>query len=190
VILNGGDGPDTIIGGDGADSISGGNDDDYLQTVDGVKDAVDGGLGTHDVRLHRRQGHAGDRPRAQRRRGRRHAAGDAADPAGHDQRAPGAQLDPSQGLARAAQRRPAAVRHANRRIGKVAAKASGLKGHGAVMVSAGSRVSHHGKTVTARLALKLPRSVRGQSLRVAVQATDRHGRTQLEADAGVINVAK
>ena len=40
---------------------------------------------------------------------------------------------------------------------------------------AGSRVIHHGKWVTAKLAMRLPRWLAGQNLRVAVQATDRAG---------------
>jgi hypothetical protein len=55
---------------------------------------------------------------------------------------------------------------------------------------AGSRLSHHGKWVTAKLAMRLPKSLAGQNLRLAVQATDRHGHRQLEPDAGAIHVAK
>ena len=53
---------------------------------------------------------------------------------------------------------------------------------------AGSRVTHHGKTVTAKLALRLPRSLAGQNLRLAVEATDRDGHRQVEPDAGAIRV--
>jgi hypothetical protein len=64
-------------------------------------------------------------------------------------------------------------------------------GHGIVKLMArGSKVSHHGKTVTAKLAVRLPRSLAERSLRVAVQATDRHGHEQLEPDAGTIRVGK
>ena len=49
---------------------------------------------------------------------------------------------------------------------------------------------HFNKTVTAKLAFRLSRSLAGHSLRVAVQATDRHGHEQLEPDAGTIRVAK
>ena len=65
-----------------------------------------------------------------------------------------------------------------------------LTADGAIRLAAGSRVTHHGKTVTAKLALRLPRSLAGHTLRVAVQATDRHGHEQLEPDAGTIRVAK
>ena len=65
-----------------------------------------------------------------------------------------------------------------------------LTGTGAVELMSGSRLSHHGKWVTAKLALRLPKSLAGQNLRLAVQATDRHGHRQLEPDAGAIHVAK
>jgi hypothetical protein len=65
-----------------------------------------------------------------------------------------------------------------------------LTADGAISLAAGSRVTHHGKTVIAKRAMRLPRSLAGDSLRVAVQATDRHGHEQLEPDAGTIRVAK
>jgi hypothetical protein len=66
-----------------------------------------------------------------------------------------------------------------------------ITAHGAVQIMSNrSLVTHSGKAVTARLAMKFPGSPAGASLRVAVQATDRHGRTQLERDAGLIRIAK
>jgi hypothetical protein len=52
-----------------------------------------------------------------------------------------------------------------------------------------SRLSHKGKTVTARLALRLDKSLAGKTLSAEVQATDTRGRRQLEGDAGTIRVA-
>ena len=76
------------------------------------------------------------------------------------------------------------------RVGSVMARPRGLKDGGTIKVMPGSRVTRHGKTVTARLALRLPRSVAGETLRLAVQATDRRGHLQLEPDAGSIRVTK
>jgi hypothetical protein len=56
------------------------------------------------------------------------------------------------------------------------------------LVAEGSTLSHHGKTVTAKLALRLPASLAGKSLRLEVEATDRDGNSQLEPDAGLIDV--
>jgi len=64
-----------------------------------------------------------------------------------------------------------------------------LAASGAIkLVAGGSRVTHRGKTVTARLAVRLARSLAGTRLRVAVQVTDRHDHTQLEPGAGAIRI--
>jgi hypothetical protein len=66
-----------------------------------------------------------------------------------------------------------------------------LVAHGAVRLMAGTaRVTHSAKTLTARLAMQFPSSLAGASLRLAVEATDLHGHTQLERDAGRLRVAK
>jgi hypothetical protein len=51
-----------------------------------------------------------------------------------------------------------------------------------------ARVSRKGKTVTARLALRLDHSLAGATLSADMQATDTRGRRQLERDAGTIRV--
>jgi hypothetical protein len=81
---------------------------------------------------------------------------------------------------------------ANKPVGMINVRPSGegLTADGAVKLMGGSRVKHRGKTVTARLAFRLPRSQAGHSLRVAVEATDRHGQKQLVPDAGTIRVTK
>ena len=65
----------------------------------------------------------------------------------------------------------------------------GLTDMGAVRLMSGSKLSHHGKWVTAKLALRLPKSLAGEDLRVDVQAADKQGHKQVERDAGVIRVA-
>ena len=52
----------------------------------------------------------------------------------------------------------------------------------------GSKLSHHGKWVTAKLALRLPKSLAGEDLRVDVRATDSDGQRQLERGAGTIEL--
>jgi hypothetical protein len=81
----------------------------------------------------------------------------------------------------------------SRAVGRVVVSPRGerLSARGAVKLVAGkSRLTHRGKTVTARLALRLPRSFAGQHLRVDVHATDRRGHRQVERDAGAIRVAR
>jgi hypothetical protein len=76
-------------------------------------------------------------------------------------------------------------------VGKITARPgrARLAARGAVELKASAcKLSVRGKTVTARLALRLPKSLAGKDLRVDVQATDRRGRTQFEPGAGLIHV--
>lgn len=69
-------------------------------------------------------------------------------------------------------------------------KSDRLTAPGAIKLVAGdSRITHRGKAVTARPAVRLARSLAGKKLRLAVRATDRHEHHQLEPHAGVIHVA-
>jgi hypothetical protein len=52
-----------------------------------------------------------------------------------------------------------------------------------------TRISRKGKTVSARLALRLDESLAGQALKADVEATDRRGQRQRERNAGTIRVA-
>ena len=52
-----------------------------------------------------------------------------------------------------------------------------------------TRLARKGKTVTARLAVRLGDSLAGQELTAEVKATDSRGRRQLVRDAGTVNVA-
>jgi RTX calcium-binding nonapeptide repeat (4 copies) len=66
-----------------------------------------------------------------------------------------------------------------------------LTAHGAIKLVAGtSRLTHRGKTVSMRLAVRLPGSLAGQKLRVGVEAADLDGHRQLVPDAGSISVTK
>jgi hypothetical protein len=56
------------------------------------------------------------------------------------------------------------------------------------LVLGASRVTHRGRTVTTRLTVRFSRSLARRTVRVAVQATDVHGRRQLDTHAGVIRV--
>jgi hypothetical protein len=70
-------------------------------------------------------------------------------------------------------------------------RAQRITADGAVrLVRKASRLTRKGKTVTARLAVRLDDSVAGQKLGVEVEATDTRGRRQLERDAGSVRVAR
>jgi hypothetical protein len=76
-------------------------------------------------------------------------------------------------------------------VGTVTARPAGghLASSGAVHLTSASGVGHHGKWVTVKLVMRLPKSLAGETLRLDVTAVDRHGRTQLERHAGSIRVA-
>jgi Ca2+-binding RTX toxin-like protein len=52
-----------------------------------------------------------------------------------------------------------------------------------------TRLTRKGKTVTARLAVRLDKSQAGQTLKTEVEATDTRGRRQLNGDAATVRVA-
>jgi hypothetical protein len=64
-----------------------------------------------------------------------------------------------------------------------------IESHGKVRLARGaSAVTHRGKAVIARLALRVPKAMAGEQLRVDVEATDHDGRHQLEPSAGLITI--
>ena len=189
--FDGGAGNDFLYGGNAADTLLGGVDgDDYFQTQDFAKDTVAGGSGTDaaitdwtdsptsiESNVVMAVGKLHLVPRAVRAR------------AGKPARV---NLSWTHPLAwRALRSVELQVYDADsRKVGSIAARPGHLRARGKMKVMAGSRVTHHGKTVTARLALRLPRSLAGQNLRLAVEATDRDGHRQVEYDAGSIRVAR
>ena len=76
------------------------------------------------------------------------------------------------------------------KVGRVVVRpASGkLVAHGAIKLARSSKMGHEGKAVWAKLALRLPKSLAGETLSVDVAATDGKGRTQVEPAAAVITV--
>ena len=77
-------------------------------------------------------------------------------------------------------------------VGMINARPAGgrLSENGLVDLMAGSKLGHHGKWVTAKLALDVPKSLAGKDLRVDVTATDTDGHKQLVRAAGTIRVAE
>ena len=64
-----------------------------------------------------------------------------------------------------------------------------ISDRGAITATSRSRIAHRGKTVTADLHLRASKKLTGRTLHLAVQATDAHGRTQIEPLAGRLTVA-
>lgn len=178
-------GNDTLDGGTGADSLFGGRDNDTLDTADDVADRIMD-CGTELDTLNRDL---------------------------RDVNATGCETVNSVGILKLA---PTAItakagkparfrmtwshpkswkqlRKIELRIedaGKVVVRpaAKRLQDKGAVDVLRASRLTTKGRKVTARLALKLDKSLAGETLSVDVEATDAKGRRQLRGDAGTITV--
>jgi hemolysin type calcium-binding protein len=84
------------------------------------------------------------------------------------------------------------LRLRERIVGRVAIRprSGRISDWGAVgVVRKRTRLTHKGKTVTARLALRVDGNLAGQTLKAEVEATDTRGRRQLERDAATVRVA-
>jgi hypothetical protein len=187
--LDGGLGDDTVIGGAGGDSLLGGIGfgADFLSSVDGKHDIVAGQNGADSGVVDTTDTVTGIETLTTKV-GRLRLAPSVLHPTvGRAARATLRWTHPdSWRRLRAIQLR---MYDGAEQVGTVSLnpRAERITAKGALKVS-GSTLRHHGKTVTARLRLRASQSLAGQTLRVAVQATDRDGRKQLEPAAGVIKV--
>jgi len=67
--------------------------------------------------------------------------------------------------------------------------AGGVSAKGSVSITKRAiKISHHGKTVTATLGVRLAKSLKGQTLTVDIAATDRKGHRQLQTAARSIRL--
>lgn len=76
-------------------------------------------------------------------------------------------------------------------VGRIAIRprSERISGRGVVeVVRSATRLTRHGKTVTARLAFRLDGALAGQTLKADVEATDARGRRQLERAAATVRV--
>ena len=191
LVLSGSFGNDILMGGDATDQLAGESDNDGLYSSDGGVDHLFGGPGVDDatadfkddlqdveIRNLSNVGRLRLAPRFLRAR------------AGEPARMTMSWKHPK--AWRKLRKVKLSLYRGSEAVGMINARpGSGrLTGTDAVDLMPGSRFSHHGKWVTAKLVLRLPRSLAGADLRIDVQATDRHGHKQLERDAGVIHVAK
>jgi hypothetical protein len=188
--LRGGDGPDTLIGGPGDDHLNAGRGNDHVDSRDGQLDTIDCGSETDSlVRDSRERRFVGCETVAIGKlrltpKSVRAAVGETA------------RLRLSWRHPKAwKQLRTIALRLTRDGVpvGAITIRARGKKitGDGAVAsVARGTRIAAKGKTVTARLAVRLDGSVAGATLKAEVEATDRRGRRQLERNAATIRVAR
>jgi Ca2+-binding RTX toxin-like protein len=187
--LEGAEGPDTLDGGSEPDTLVGLGGADTILARDGFSDVIGCGLGIDTAQL------------------------DSSDIQGGCENRPVGVLRLAPKSIRAETGKPVAVRLSWRHpqswrklrtvelrltrdgapVGKVTIRPRGEKiaAAGAVeVIRKRSRLAHKGKTVTARLALRLADRLAGQKLTAEVEATDTRGARQLERNAATIRVAR
>jgi hemolysin type calcium-binding protein len=187
--LEGADGPDTLDGGGGIDTLLAEDGNDSLFADDGERDTVKCSVGSDTATI------------------------DTVDDATNcENRTVGTlRLAPTTLRARAG--KPARVRLSWRHpdgwkqlrivelrlvrdrapVGEISIRPSAkrVSADGAVrLVRKHTRLTRNGKTVTARLAVRLDKSLAGRTMRVEVEATDRRGARQVERDAATVRVAR
>jgi hypothetical protein len=188
--LEGADGPDTLRGDSDADTIIANGGDDLVEARDNVGDVIGCGAGTDTAEL---------------------------DPNTVDvfsscenRRVGVLRLAPKRLRAEAGQtaqlklswRHPRSWRRLHRielrlvdegiAAGAVTIRPRGqrVSANGAIRLARRSRLARKGKTVSARLRLRLDRNLAGRRLRVEVEAVDLRGARQLESRAGSISVSR
>ena len=185
--LRGDNGVDRLVGGAEADSLFGGNDNDTLDAGDNVADTtMDCEGGTGDLLI----ADLNDRNASNCETVRNVGVLKLAPTAITAKAGKAAKL-------RMTWSHPTSwkqLRKVELRIedaGKVVVRprAERIEDNGSVKVMRASRLSSKGKKVTAHLALKLDKSLAGETLSVDVEATDVKGRRQLQQDAGTIRVS-
>jgi hypothetical protein len=193
LFLNGGPGADQVIGGFAHDEFDGGSEGDVFHAIGGSNDTIFGGPG-HDVANADRIDRFTDVVEE------RHIEG-----IGLLKLAPRVMNvqagDPA--MLKLAWKHPRSWRdlrklklslyEGKQAVGMINVRpADGrLTSTGRVdLLASRCKVAHHGKWVSAKLWLSLPKSLAGKDLHVDVQATDTHGRKQTERAAGTIRVAK
>jgi len=196
VVLFGDDGNDSLIGGVENDTLLGGNGDDRLASVDGFGESIDGDNilraetgndfatvddedGVVNVETKSVEVHGVGKLRLKKSL---HAV------AGKPARVSIAWRHPKAWKAlRSLEWR---LMDGVDQVGtvKIRPRSGKLAASGAVKLAKGSRVSHKGKTVIARLELRMPAKLVGAPLTVDVAATDAKGQRQLEAAAALLDV--
>jgi hypothetical protein len=201
-ILIGGGGRDVIVGGPGIDFMSGRAGVDRLVASDADRDTLDCGADTPDEALVNPAGESSTTACERIVTVRPPVSGTG--PVGSLSLRPKALHADAREVARLrlSWRHPRSWRrlrlielrlvHGHRRLGAVAIRPRGrrINARGAVrLVRRASRIKRNGKTVSARLALRLDRSLAGRRLRIEVEAVDTRRRRQIVRNAGSIRIA-
>jgi hypothetical protein len=200
--LDGGEGDDVItaafrsdllVGGPGADVLDGGAGDDQLATRDGARDVLHGGLGIDAAQSDLTNVDAIDGVEtidAQPAVGRVHLTpGTVRAKAGKATRLKVSWTHPTSW--RELKMINLKIFDGATPLGNVYVRMSDQRvtGHGALTLVSSS-LTRHGKTASARLRVRVPRSLAGANLRLAVEAADVHGHLQEVPAAGELRVAR
>jgi hypothetical protein len=188
--LDGGDGPDTLVGGRGGDALTGGSGVDFVDAADGDPDFVDCGTEADTVKRDVTEGVVRNCETTQV--GVLRLADTSIDAAAGKPAAVELSWRHPEGWRKL---RTVTLRLMDdqREVGEVVIRPRGerVSAEGdARLVRAATRLTHRGKAVTARLALRLDPELAGRTLGLEVEATDTRGRRQLERAAGTIRVAR
>jgi hypothetical protein len=187
ITLDGGQGSDTMLGGDAGDLMLGGDGDDIVNSVGGGADVITGDAGSDTafvdfsdtvstVESTTKIGKLGGSAKPIR--------GDAR----HTVSLPLTWTHPKSW--KQLRRIDVLLYDGAKRAGSVKLTPAGAaSAAGAVSLDRhATTVGHHGKTVTAKLGLRLATSLKGQTLSVDIAATDRKGHRQLQPAARSIRV--
>ena len=187
VTLDGTDGNDTMFGGDANDLMLGGNGDDFTNSVGGGADVITGDAGSDTafvdasdtvstVEFKTFVGKLGGSAKT--------ITGDA----GEIVSLPLTWTHPKSW--KKLRSIEAIVFNGATQVGSVTLTPAGaVSAKGSVSVTKrATKISHHGKTVTANLGLRLAKSLKGQTLSVDIAATDRKGHRQVQTAARSIRV--
>ncbi len=189
-VLTGAFRSDVLIGGPGADVLDGGLGDDQLLAADGQADTLHGGLGSDTAQRDAADtvdGVETDTPQV----GRAHLASKTARAHVGETTALGVIWTHPTSWRRLKMVALKAF-DGDQPVGEVYVRMRDgwMTGEGALaLVPGASRLTRHGRTATTKLAVRVPRSLAGKSLRLDVEAADRDGHLQLISGAGLLKVA-
>jgi hypothetical protein len=195
VLFTGGAGADTLVDGAAAfDLLSSGADDDTLFSVDGQLDQIQGGTGFDNATVDSFDETPND---VEQRFVASAGVLKVADPVMQVRAGSAARLSTLTWKHPQAWKRlrklEVRLASSGQTVGSIVIrpKSKHISSEGAVRALAGaSYVSHRGKTVKVRLAVRLPRSLAGEALRMDVIGWDRDGHEQHEPSAGLVRVAR
>jgi hypothetical protein len=180
---------DVLVGGPGADVLDGGAGDDQLLAADGRADTLHGGLGIDTAQrdaIDTLDGVEADTPQVGRAKLARKTVRARA---GHTAELGVSWTHPKSW--RALKMIAVKAFDGDQPVGEVYVRMRDrrITGDGALRLVS-SHLTRRGRTASAKIAVRVPRSLAGKTLRLDVEAADRDGHLQLVSGAGKLRVAR